>query len=222
MGYDVSFHPISKLEIQTWYFDMMKDDTKIDALASEYGIEGFYKEKYRDTVRIGQETANSENFDKTHSYYIATVQGFFRAFYYARGSAFSFLIEKKPEYRRYTEEWRSILGRDIANPVENIIIENYCGGVYIPAEQVIQLLSDYEEDAEIRHDIRDIFDAGFHKVFLKALGVPKELGTGLLEATEVIEPDPLNLNASLMLFKPLSLRYGRPAALCRHCHAADR
>jgi hypothetical protein len=32
---------------------------------------------------------------------------------------------------------------------------------------------------------------------LKALGVAKELGTGLLEATEVIEPDPMNLNASL-------------------------
>ncbi|MDR1019159.1 MAG: hypothetical protein LBL73_00240 [Synergistaceae bacterium] len=124
------------------------------------------------------------------------VQGFFRTFYYARGAAFSFLIEEKPEYGGYTEGWRSILGRDIANPVENIIIENYCGGVYIPAEQVIRLLLDYEGDPEIRRDIDGVFGGGFHRIFLKALNAAKELGSGLLEATEVIEPDPINLNAS--------------------------
>jgi hypothetical protein len=197
MGYDVSFHPVSKHEIQTWYFNALNDDSKIDALALEYGIEDFYKEKYRQTIQTGRETSDSEFFDKTHSYYIAIVQGFFRTFYYARGSAFSILIEEKPEYRRYTEEWQSILGRDIVNPVENIIIENYCGGVYIPAEQVIQLLSDYEEDAGVRQDIGGVFGAGFHKIFLKALKAAGELDIGLLEATEVIEPDPLNLNASL-------------------------
>jgi hypothetical protein len=196
MGYDVSFHPISKLEIQTWYFDALKDDSKIDLLASEYGIEDFYKDKYRNTVQIGRDTADSESFDKTHSYYTAVVQGFFRTFYYARGSALSFLIEEKPEYRRYTEEWRSILGRDIANPVENIIAENYCGGVYIPAEQVVRLLSDYEGDPKVRQDVDGVFGAGFHKIFLKALNAARELGIGLLEATEVIEPDPINLNAS--------------------------
>ena len=38
---------------------------------------------------------------KSHGFYIAVIQGFFRDYYYTRGSGFSFLVEEKPEYARY-------------------------------------------------------------------------------------------------------------------------
>ena len=87
MGYDVSFHPISPDEIQEWYFTPLTwiqqgQEEKVLALATQYGIEDFYAEKYLDTLRVGSETESNELFDKSHGFYIAVIQGFFRDYYY--------------------------------------------------------------------------------------------------------------------------------------------
>ena len=86
MGYDVSFHPISPDEIQEWYFTPLTwiqqgQEEKVLALAAQHGIEDFYAEKYLDTLRVGAETESDELFDKSHGFYIAVVQGFFRDYY---------------------------------------------------------------------------------------------------------------------------------------------
>ena len=106
MGYDVSFHPISPEEMQEWYFGPLTwvqqgREEKVLALAAQYGMEDFYAEKYLDTLRVGAGTGPDELFDKSHGFYIAVIQGFFRDYFYTRGSAFSFLVEQKPEYARY-------------------------------------------------------------------------------------------------------------------------
>lgn len=100
MGYDVSFHPISPEEMQEWYFTPLSwvqqgQEEKVLALAAQNGIEDFYAEKYLDTLRVGAGTEPDELFDKSHGFYIAVIQGFFRDYYYTRGSGFSFLIEEK-------------------------------------------------------------------------------------------------------------------------------
>ena len=60
-------------------------DERFDAVGVQY------------TLRVGAETESNELFDKSHGFYIAVIQGFFRDYYYTRGSAFSFLVEQKPE-----------------------------------------------------------------------------------------------------------------------------
>ena len=97
MGYDVSFHPISPEEMREWYFGPLTwvqqgREEKVLALAAQHGIEDFYAEKYLDTLRVGAGTAPDELFDKSHGFYIAVIQGFFRDYFYTRGSAFSFLV----------------------------------------------------------------------------------------------------------------------------------
>lgn len=136
MGYDVSFHPISPEEMQEWYFTPLTwiqqgQEEKVLALAAQYGIEDFYAEKYLDTLRVGAETESNELFDKSHGFYIAVIQGFFREYYYTRGSAFSFLLEEKPDYARYFTPWAQVVPTAFPNPAENRIIENYCSGVYL-------------------------------------------------------------------------------------------
>ena len=37
------------------------------------------------------------------------IQGFFRDYYYTRGSAFSFLAEEKPEYAQYFTPWAQVV-----------------------------------------------------------------------------------------------------------------
>ncbi|MFR6692529.1 MAG: hypothetical protein ACLUS6_00130 [Dysosmobacter sp.] len=88
------------------------------ALATQYGIEDFYAEKYLDTLRVGSETESNELFDKSHGFYIAVIQGFFRDYYYTRGSAFSFLAEEKLEYGRYFTPWAQVVPTALPNPAQ--------------------------------------------------------------------------------------------------------
>ena len=90
MGYDVSYHPISEDEIQQWYFSPLADLVKggeeaVRALAQQQGMDAFYIEKYIETLRSGSDTTPDEIFEKTHGFYIAVTQGFFRTFFYTRG-----------------------------------------------------------------------------------------------------------------------------------------
>ena len=201
MGYDVSFHPISPEEMQEWYFTPLTwiqqgQEEKVLALAAQYGIEDFYAEKYLDTLRVGAETESNELFDKSHGFYIAVIQGFFRDYYYTRGSAFSFLLEEKPDYARYFTPWAQVVPTAFPNPAENRIVENYCSGVYLSPDQVMQLLKDMEQDPKVCEDLERIWNNGQIAVLKKALSAAAELGAGLLEATEVVEPNPIYPNES--------------------------
>lgn len=201
MGYDVSFHPISPDEIQEWYFTPLTwiqqgQKEKVLALAAQYGIEDFYTEKYLDTLRVGEKTEPDELFDKSHGFYIAVIQGFFRDYYYTRGSAFSFLLEEKPDYARYFTPWAQVVPTAFPNPAENRIVENYCSGVYLSPDQVMQLLKDMEQDPKVCEDLERIWSNGQIAVLKKALSAAAELGAGLLEATEVVEPNPIYPNES--------------------------
>ena len=201
MGYDVSFHPISPEEMREWYFTPLTwiqqgQEEKVLALATQYGIDDFYAEKYLDTLRVGAETESNELFDKSHGFYIAVIQGFFRDYYYTRGSAFSFLAEEKPEYGRYFTSWDQVTPVSFPNPMQNRIIENYCSGVYLSPNQVMQLLKDMEQDPKVCEDLERIWSNGQIAVLKKALSAAAELGAGLLEATEVVEPNPISPNES--------------------------
>ena len=199
MGYDVSFHPISPEEMKTWYFTPLEwvrqgQETRVLELAASSGMEEFYAQKYLDVLRVGADTQPDEPFDGSHGYFIAVIQGFFRDFYYTRGSAFSFLAEEKPEYRRYFTPWEQLTPEPFPNPTENRIVENYCAGVYLSPAQVTALLRDLEEDSRVREDLEALWCDGQLDVLKKALQAAQAENCGLLEATEVVEPDPLNPN----------------------------
>lgn len=202
MGYDVSFHPISPKEMEEWYFTPLEwvrqgEAQKVLELAAKYGIEELYAEKYLDTLQAGVDTEADELFDKSHGYFIAVVQGFFRDYYYTRGSALTFLIEDKAEYMRYTTPWEGIAPHPYPNPAESRIVENYCSGVYLAPEQVVRLLEDLEHDSRVRADLEGMWIDGQLAVLKKALNAAKDLGAGLLEATEVVMPNPLRPNESI-------------------------
>ena len=84
---------------------------------------------------------------------------------------------------------------EFSGQIHNEIVENYCCGAYLNADNVQKLLRDYEADGEIKEAI-DEFYAQNLPVFLKALNLARELEVGLLEATEVVEPNPIDLNRS--------------------------
>ncbi|WP_298781829.1 hypothetical protein [uncultured Polaribacter sp.] len=195
MGWDISYHPISEEQINEWYFDVLDNLELIEKLSADNKIEDFYKEKYKETINVGLATKTDDIFDKSHGYYVAVVQGFFQKFFYTRGSALSF--SKNQLLKEYYKKWDKIISNEkLTKNVYNQIIENYCSGVYIPKNKVVELINDYENNFEVKKELDDLFSHNRIKVFLKALNFAKENALGLLEATEVIEPNPINLNNS--------------------------
>lgn len=204
MGYDISYHAIGKDEISQWYFEPLKlaqkgDFEAIAKIAREAGMDEFYVEKYVDGFRSALEYGAEGIFNKTHGFHLAVAQGYFREYFYTRGTAFSFLAAQSFKFKPYISDWREVLPAEFlaefSGEIHNEIIENYCCGAYLGAADVQNLLRDYEADGEIKEAI-DEFYAQNLPVFLNALNFAAELGVGLLEATEVVEPNPIDLNRS--------------------------
>ena len=188
-----------------WYFDRLEevrsgDRSGLVALAEEYRIgsdnsnEEFCAARYQEIMDTAAKVQPGEPFDKTHSYILAAVQGLFRTYYYTRGGLYSNLMDQ-PAMAAYTLSFQRILGDRLQHPVQNRILENYSGGVYIPEEQVPRLLDD-GQSGPVRAALESVFGNTL-PVFFKALERARQEGLGLLEATEVIEPNPLNIQETV-------------------------
>ena len=204
MGYDISYHAIGKDEISQWYFEPLKlaqkgDFESIAQIAREARMDEFYVEKYADGFRSALQYGTQRIFNKTHGFHIAVAQGYFREYFYTRGTAFSFLAAQSSKFKSYISDWREVLPTEFlaefSGEIHNEIVENYCCGAYLSADGVQKLLCDYEAGGEVKSAV-DEFYAQNLPVFLKALNSAAELGVGLLEATEVVEPNPIDLNRS--------------------------
>lgn len=200
MGFDITYHPISVEQMTQWYFSKLLDvaDGNIAALekiGEEYHLKPFFMNEYIDTMRVASKVEENIAFEKLHVFYIAIVQGYFSPYYYTRGTAFSFLMDDKPQMKKYVTPWEQLKPDFIHSPVNGGLVENYSGGVYIAPEEVVQLLDDYEKQEETRKIIDDFYVQNL-PVFIKALQYAKENNLGLLEASEVVEPNPLDLNNS--------------------------
>ncbi len=195
MGWDISYHPISEKQINDWYFDVLDDQSLLEKVISENTFENFYKDHYKEVIENGLNIKEDDIFDKSHGFNIAVTQGFFQKFFYIRGSALS--LSENPLLKKYYKKWQEIVPNEkLTKSVNNQIIENYCSGVYIPQNKVTELLNDYESDSEIKKELNYLFSHDRINVFLKALNFSKNNKLGLLEATEVIEPNPMDLNNS--------------------------
>ena len=200
MGFDISYHPISKAQMKLWYFERLHEVENenydmIHKLGRESGVEECFIEKYIETMKVAIED-KQDIFGKTHIYYLAVVQGFFQKYFYTRGTPISFLIEENPDIEKYITSWRDIKPDFINCLVTDSLAGNYSGGIYISPKQVKQLLSDLNHNNYI-NEIFNKFFATNISVFINALKYANEHDLGLIEASEVVEPNPIDLNNSI-------------------------
>src|SRR5699024_5012190 len=96
----------------------------------------------------------------------------------------------------YLTSWDQLTPVSFSNPKKNRIIENYCSGAYLSPDQVVLLLTDMENDPKVLKDLEELWINGQIAVLKKALSAAAKSGAGLLEATEVVEPNPISPNES--------------------------
>ncbi len=96
----------------------------------------------------------------------------------------------------YAEKYLDTLRVGAGTEPDELFDKNYCSGVYLSPKQVTQLLRDLEQDPKVLEDLEGLWSNGQLAVLKKALTAAAELGVGLLEATEVVEPNPIRPNES--------------------------
>lgn len=191
MGFDVSYHPISPERIQRWYFDSLSSDDHALALCGEFDLDNETTAKFLNYLPTFRKDHRNSEVDKTDGFAIAVTHGFFAEFHYVRGCMLSEV--DVGQFGAYTQPWRELFPDHFADvPAADRIIQNYSSGVFIPASRVRRLLEDLEDLSGLHTAVTEQFPGEHFEVLYSALLHAERLGAGLLEATDVIEPNPLS------------------------------
>ncbi|HEX7814313.1 hypothetical protein [Dyella sp.] len=197
MGWDVTYHPFAPTEVRGIYFRALRDEAFREQLYGEFAVHGSDAERLASIFEEAATYVAEDHFTKYHGFAMASVAGFLRRYWYIRGSAFTFLVEEDPLYFRYVTDWRSLIPDEfVTEDFRGIICENYCGGVFLGPEGLRALKVDYERDEQVRKDMDKLFSHGRLPVFWKAVDYALENGLGLIEATDVLVPNPFAYDQS--------------------------
>ncbi|MBP0714333.1 hypothetical protein ABXK61_13520 [Burkholderia sola] len=193
MGFDISYHPMREEEIQVCFLDLRQDRAARSAIFDRFQLDA------QDRHTVGQlldiEFENS-SFNDNLGFCLAAVAGYYRKYWYLRGSACSFVINRFPEFVRYTRSWNELIPPGQLGEWENTLGANYRVGCYLSEAGVVALLSDLDRCPNVASIMASAFSHGRLAVFRKALAYAAEHRTGLIEASEIVEPHPLDLGAS--------------------------
>ena len=199
MGWDINYHPVADSEIRDIYFRALEDVTLVEALQQRFRIEPFYMEQLQERIDEARSISADVPFEKGHALYLAIVAGHLRRYHYLRGSALSFFIDD-PVVARYFADWRQLVPLQWADAAAgNHLRENYGGGVFITHARLKQLRADYAVDSALAARLEELFSDGRLVVCWRVVDEAIASGCGLLEASEVVEPNPMDLNASTSL-----------------------
>lgn len=199
MGWDISYHPIAEEEITSIYFAGLEDGGHYKQLSEHFGVNEFYTEQMESRFAEARKIDASVSFNKGHAFYVAIISGFLRKYHYIRGGAFSFLTDD-PTFADYVSDWKSLVPEQYrAVGFDNKLTENYCGGVFLSNSALRRLRDAYKADADVRSKLDDLYSHGRLEIFWMAVNDAIENELGLLEASEVVEPNPFDLNASRSL-----------------------
>lgn len=196
MGWDITYHPVGRDEIRSVYFATLADPALETGLAERFGVDAFDADKMRAVFASARELPPDRPFNQGHAFHAAIVSGFLRRFHYVRGGAYSFLLDD-PVMAGYVSDWIDLVPpAERHHTFENQLTENYCAGVYLDSAALQRLRTDARTEAHVQAKMEAQFSHGRLAVFWKAVDAAIAQGLGLLEATEVIEPNPMDLGAS--------------------------
>lgn len=199
MGWDISYHPLAEEEIQSIYVDALRDGNHGRRLQRRFGLDRRQLDRLEECLQSARAVDGSASFQEGHAFHLAIISGCLRRYHYIRGGALSFMADDGP-MRRYISDWSSLLpARLHASGIHGRLTGNRCGGVYLSVTSLRALRQDYYRDAHVRGCMDEVFSQGRLAVFWQALDDAVGQGLGLIEASEVVQPNPFNLTASRSL-----------------------
>jgi hypothetical protein len=195
MGWDVSYHPIREQEVLDFYFQVLEQPEKINDVLQEFNLGEAAVRKLYPVYETGYSITADEPFNQTHGFFIAVVFGICRKYWYTRGASFSFLLEKSPDFASYCKPWKSFIPEQFQGYIiSDDITANYCSGCILSHADLIRFRADVQRHDDLNQVLQEVFSHGRLPVFMKAVDYAIEHQFDLLEATDVVVPDPFDLS----------------------------
>lgn len=189
MGYDVTYHPITRDELNRLYFEPLINPEAIPALAAQTASPEFYKHIMKDMSEVSED----DYFNTSHGLGMAAIAGCLNRYWYIRGGVFSFLCDDAEHFEKYALDYGEIIPKRLHKMEwDNFLNQNYCSGAYIPHEKLPALLKDLTENKNLAPAVKFHFSHGRLKVFLKAIKFAIANNKDLLEATDLVVPYPFS------------------------------
>ncbi|USH05242.1 hypothetical protein K6Q96_18675 [Grimontia kaedaensis] len=200
MSYDVTFHSISKYQLNYYFFDLLNDETlinsRVNELTSDLEEREIIKETFKSTIipwyKNGEisegHKITSENFNSSFSYVIACISGHLNLYFYSRNACFSLIQEDglKKQTESFFECFSSLEGSPLAKfDTENcqMFIDNYsASGVIKNVSKAKQWL--ISQEPAMKQEMGD--DA--YEALLLALTYCEKNDLYFFEASDVITP----------------------------------
>lgn len=200
MGFDVTYHPVSTEELTSWCIERLpeirtKNFEGALRVSQEMRLSEEDTRKYLNLLDQVASFKEDAPFGSNLGFGCAAIQGMFRTFFYTRNSSLTNFFRNNNLSTQYLCSIEEDLGLTTqASP--GFIQENYCAGVWLSAASVKALLALLGEDPVAKQAFEENFPNGQAEVVLDALRLAEAYDLGLLEATDVVEPNPLDLNTS--------------------------
>lgn len=202
MGWDITYHPFAPDDVRHVYFRGIEEPAYRAQIAVDFGLDEADTIELCDCLEQAARFGPDTPFNKGHGFALAAVAGYLRKYWYLRGSAFSFVLEAHPEFAGYILDWRALTPTPgVAGAFRGAIEENYSCGVFMSPAGLRKLRGDYERNPTLRASMDDIFSHGRLAVFWKAVEHAVEHGLGLVEATDLVVPNPLDLSRTQCISK---------------------
>jgi hypothetical protein len=202
MGYDMTYHPIAADDIKKDFFDALLEPDGVQRLAKKFRLDAKEADYIGKLLVETRTESKSKDFEFWNNmvYRIAQVAGFLRKYWYLRGSTLTELTDN-PLFARYFADWRTLVPEVLHKkylPKTGSCVGglkgNYCGGVYVPHDKLIELRADYESNPGVRAAMDESFSHDRLPVFWKAVDFAIAHKLGLLEAADVLIPNPVVRN----------------------------
>lgn len=193
MGHDLTYHLFARDEVRDVYFAGVADpDTCIDALAERFELDQVMRDELRTCFAEAGRFVPDSPFHRTHGMMMAIVAGYLRPYWYVRGAGFSDLLVECPEFGTYVTDWRDVTPGWVQHHASATLADHYCCGVFIDHAGLQRLRQDYAQGGSIALRLDETFPDGRLEVFWQAVDAAIAHRTGLIEAVDVVIPDPLD------------------------------
>ena len=205
MGFDITFHTIRRDALELRYLSRLPevargDESGARQVAADAGLSAESLDTYLYILQTGAKKDPADPalvLENTHAYFACAVSGLFDRYWYARDACFTFLLEDPdtaPLFQGAFSTWRD-LAPELPGACEGRIPENWAAGAVASPAQCRALASSIAAGDERGQAIARHFGP-FLPSLTSALQAAVLKGAWLAEATEVIEPDPMDPGAS--------------------------
>lgn len=195
MGYDMTYHPITREQIAHFYFEPLADRKLIAKRAKETDAPEIYKEIMEIAAKAAKNAPKDEGFNSLHGFLIGMMAGCLDKYWYIRGAAFSFLCDSAKAFAKYAADYSFFIPAGFSAGTAARFIEcNSMSGAYIPHAGIAALKADLANPKNAKA-IAERFSDGRLEVFIKALDHAESQGKDLFEMTDVVVPNPLSPGA---------------------------